>query len=477
MKILSALFKNGTEKQTIFKNTFWLSSSMILENLIRFLVMIWIARFYGPSNYGILVFVLSFVTFFSAFSDIGLSNLTIREVSKDASLAKLYTQNVTALKIALGTITYAFMIAVISLLNKGDGKSIEIAIFLGLYAILNSFSIFFQSFFRANQKMEQEALSRSIQNLSLLAIVFFIISKDMKISDIGFAFFISAVIGLTTSIYIIAKNYSTSFFNINIQICREIIKKAWPFGFSIIAVSVYENFDSILLGITRSNEEVGYYGAAYKIAMMSAIFSSIISSSFFPLLSKKHKEGVEQMRNSADNLSKTLLIFAWPILIGSLVFSDSIILAIYGSEYRSSIFIFQVLILSKILIYFTAIFGQVVQAANRQRSHFKITSKGAALNIILNLILVPTFGINGSAFASLATSIYILFKMRSASKKIIPINNIRNSIIPVIASTPMIFIVHLTSFSLIYQIIICAILYFMLLFLMIKFIDKSNGTS
>lgn len=448
---------------------------MILENIVRFLVMVWIARYFGPSDYGMLVFILSFVTFFSAFSDIGLSNLTIRELSKDHSLTKIYTGNITILKILLGIITYTFMIASISILNAGEVQAVKISIFLGLYVIINSFSVFFQSIFRANQKMEQEALSRSIQSIILLIAAYIFILEEGEITDIAIAFLASAVVGLAISVYVIKKHYSDTFFKIDVAICKDIIKKAWPFGFSLIAVSVYETFDSILLGITRSNEEVGYYGAAYKIAVSLAIFASIITSSFFPLLSLKYKEGVEQMKNSADKLSKALLIFAWPILIGSFALSDSIILAIYGAEYKESIFIFKILILSKICIYFTALFGQIVQAANKQRSHFRITGRGAALNIALNLILIPTFGIIGAAISSLATSIFILLEMRSVSKRIISINNIRNSIIPIAASLPMIFIIYITAFSLIYKIIICATLYFMLLFLLIKFSDKSHG--
>lgn len=450
---------------------------MILENLARFLAMVWIARYYGPSDYGMLVFVLSFVTFFSAFSDIGLSNLTIREISKNSSLANLYAENITVLKIILGTATYIFIVIAISFLSKGEAEPVRISIFLGLYAIINSFSIFFQSFFRANQKMEYETLSRSIQNLALLAIVFFIISKNMEIANVGIAFFASAATGFATSFYIIRKHYSNTFFRINIFVCKKIIKKAWPFGFSLIAVSTYETFDSILLGMTRSREEVGFYGAAYKIALMSAIFASIVTSSFFPLLSRKYQESIEQLKNAADKLSKALLIFAWPLLIGFLALSDNIILAIYGAEYKASIFIFQILVLSKISIYFTAIFGQVIQAANRQKLHFKITSRGAALNILLNLALTPIFGINGAAIASLATSIFILFKMRSASMRIISINNVKNSILPIVASLPMVFFIYLTSFSLVHTVIICAILYFVLLFLMIKFSYKSYGTS
>ena len=69
-----------TGLRQIFSNTFWI----VLERAIRlgvgFFVAIWVARYLGPSHYGVLSFGLAWVALFSAFGQLGLENIVVRDV-------------------------------------------------------------------------------------------------------------------------------------------------------------------------------------------------------------------------------------------------------------------------------------------------------------------------------------------------------------------------------------------------------------
>ena len=94
MNIKSLLFDNKTIKQTIFKNTFWLGVAEVVQKGVGFLIVVWLARHFGPATYGQWAFALSFVALFAVLADFGFSTLTVREVARDKLKTAQYINNI-----------------------------------------------------------------------------------------------------------------------------------------------------------------------------------------------------------------------------------------------------------------------------------------------------------------------------------------------------------------------------------------------
>ncbi|MHA1380609.1 MAG: oligosaccharide flippase family protein [Candidatus Helarchaeota archaeon] len=83
INLKSLLFENKTIKQTIFKNTFWLGLTGVIQKGVSFLVIVWLARYFGPVIYGKWAFALSFTALFAFLPNFGFGLLTIRELARD----------------------------------------------------------------------------------------------------------------------------------------------------------------------------------------------------------------------------------------------------------------------------------------------------------------------------------------------------------------------------------------------------------
>jgi len=89
--------------QRIAKNTGVLLASQVVSYVIGFFFVMYTARYLGAEGFGILSFALAFTGIFGVFADLGLRQLTVREVARDKSLAGKYLGNIAAMKVILVT--------------------------------------------------------------------------------------------------------------------------------------------------------------------------------------------------------------------------------------------------------------------------------------------------------------------------------------------------------------------------------------
>ncbi len=133
-----------------------------------------IARYLGAAGYGKFSFVFAFVALFAVLADFSLSTLAIREVARNKKLARKYIDNIAVIKLILGIITFALIIIVIQFLEKTP--EVKTLVYLvGIWVVIQRFTQFFQSIFRAFEKMQYEAFSKIIYSTALFCIAFSVI--------------------------------------------------------------------------------------------------------------------------------------------------------------------------------------------------------------------------------------------------------------------------------------------------------------
>jgi O-antigen/teichoic acid export membrane protein len=106
---------------------------------------------------------------------------------------------------------------------------------------------------------------------------------------------------------------------------------------------------------------------------------------------------------------KYLLAIAIPLGVGTTVLADRIILYIYGADFSQSTIALQILIWSEVLIFLNVVFGNLLNSINRQIIVTKQTMLAAALNIALNLVLIPRYSYVGASVATVSTELFAFF--------------------------------------------------------------------
>ena len=135
-QVKNFLFKNNSIRQTIIKNTFWVTLGTVTAKIIRVLVIIYAARILGTEDYGIFTYVLSLVTIFTLFSDIGLTNILTRELTKKTDTRNEYFSTALIVKLAFLLATIILIAIFAPLISKfEEAKPLIMIVALQLFLI------------------------------------------------------------------------------------------------------------------------------------------------------------------------------------------------------------------------------------------------------------------------------------------------------------------------------------------------------
>lgn len=419
---IKALFlDNRTTKQMIFKNTFWLSIGMSTNKLLGFLLLIYVARILGATEYGKFSFALAFVSLFVIFQDFGLPTLITREYARnETEKDKEEFYSVLSLKILLSIATF-IIILVSSFFITTDPQIRHIILILTLFSLINGFNTVFYAFFQARQKMEYQTWLETSQYLLISGFGLFILFRFPSVENLSYGYLAASLISLISILIF----FNIKIFNLKIFWCSSVWRKflimSWPLALTGLFGAVYNYIDSIMMGHWGMITETGWYNAAYKVIFVTLIPMGLISGSFYPVLSKFFKESKEKLQKIWDYQLELMILFALPLMAGGIVLAPRIIYSFYSSGFSPSILAFQILIVMAGLIFLCRPFFDVMIASNQQKNTFWIAFSGALLNVILNLILIPKYSLYGAAVATVITYIVILLINIWFTRKFTPI--------------------------------------------------------
>lgn len=365
------------------------------------------ARYLGVENFGALSFALALGAIFSIFTDLGLYQLTVREVTRNKDLTGLYIGNSILIKIVLAMVGFCLMAVLINILDYSYQKSIVVYLII-LSTIFISFYRMFCSLFAAHEIMEYEGIGQILYSFLLLIGTLYIIHQ--KYGVIGFAL-IYLLAGIIVAAYVTLITYyklSMPRLEFDLKSLKSMVKEALPFGFSGIFIAIFYQIDSVMLSIMEGDTAVGIYNAAYRLVFVVLIIRTIIHSSTFPLIARLYiRKSKIYFENVCNNIFKYLFMIIFPIAVGTTILANKIIVLIYGVEYINSAIALQILIWSNVIIFINS-YPRLFEAANKQIIFTKITMIGALLNIILNYFMIPIWSYVGASIATVVTELIIL---------------------------------------------------------------------
>lgn len=386
----------------IFKNTLWISAANIIGKGLAFLLTIYIARYLGDSMYGKFSFALSLVGILAVVADFGLGNFAVREIARANEKTKKYLDNIIVIKMLLGVITFALIMISLMLLNKDDVTK-QLTYLAGLYIIINSFEQFFYTVFRAWEKMKFEAISRIAYDSFLFILGIILIKLNFGAKSLMTAYVLATCLSFFLSLTFIKKYFTKFKVEIDLPFWKKIIKESWPFALSSIFIILYFKIDTVMLSQMRSDQEVGWYNAAYNIVFALFLMPSVFDTIFYPILCKSFPHKVE-FRIICKKIFLYAVICALPIGLLVFFFREPIIAFAYHNKYPAAAPILGVLLWSFVISFLNR-FPFMINSANLQILITKQIGLGVLLNIILNFILIPRWGTIGAAWATVASEI------------------------------------------------------------------------
>jgi len=405
MGLKSLLLDNQSTKQTVFKNTFWLFVSRGI-GFLDLLLIIFVARALGPTDYGSFSFAWSVVSIFAAIVVFGLPEIVTREFSRKEDLEKEFP-SILSLR-ALLSLGAAVVMFGSSFLLTGDPQVRALIWLLAIYVLLRDFGGTLYAVFRARQKMEYEAWMQILLTVCSFVFVGLVLVFYPSIANIGAGYLMGSLVALVGILVFFSLKIGALRIGWDREVWKKFFSFSWPLGLTAAFAAVYLFMDSVIMGVLGQTTQVGWYNAAYKIANITLIPMSIISISFYPVLSKYYEESGESFQKFWTTFLKVMLVIATPLVLGVIIFAPQIINLVYGEAYAPSVPALRILMVMVGLWFVSTPFIRALVISNQQIKVLVLSALGAFLNIILNLVLIPRYSLSGAAVATAATYFLIL---------------------------------------------------------------------
>lgn len=397
-----SFLKNGLFKQTIFgklvKNSFWLTLAQGFNGLANFLIIIYLAKRFGPITYGRFSYAVAFVMLFATLFDMGLTTVITKKFAENVAHERDFLL-LFFLKLGLGLISLLLINMIAYEMGK-DFVMLKVISCLSVSQFCIQLLNLFYALFRSRQKMEHEAGIRFFYIFSLMLGLVLILRMHPTIFLVSlvYAFVSLVVVGLT--IFILRYLFIWDRTRLNIALCKQYLSIGIYLALAQGVGDIMVNTDTFLLGYWNLLEKIGFYSAAIKINAMILFPMSIISTAIFPILIQALNVSQQKFQQYWKLWMQYTVLLGFLTVFLVIVYARDIILLIYTSEYLPAIRALRIVMVTAMIVYINNLYYHILVIKEQQRLILYAMIVGCVLNVVMNLFFIPKWGIEGSAIAT-----------------------------------------------------------------------------
>jgi len=389
----------------IIENIGWLSFDQLLRMGVGFFIGVWIMRYLGPEQFGLLSFASAFVGLFGAFTALGLPSIVVRDIVNNPDYTTETLGTAAVLQLISGIATYLLILAAIAYLRPNDNITRTIVAILGSMVLFEASKV-------AVLWFESQVLSKYIAWVQCSVFLVFAVIKIILILQwASLIAFVWAMLAEMVVMAIILLGFMNKFgpllmkLRFNSKRAKLLLKDSWPLLISAVSITIYMKIDQIMLGQMIGDEAVGVYSAALRISEVWYFIPILIVSSIFPAVLKAKKVSEEQYYARLQKLYDLMVVISVGVAVPITFLSTPIVTLLFGEAYLGAGTILAIHIWSMIFVSLGVASSKWILAENRQMLSLQRTGIGAIINIFLNFLLIPNFGGIGAALSTLAAQI------------------------------------------------------------------------
>lgn len=402
-----AKFKSEDGK-LVLTNFISLSVLQVLNIVLPLLTMPYLVRILGAEYFGLLAIATSIITYFTILTNYGFNITATREISVNREdklkIEEIYS-SVMILKFFFIIVSFVLLCIVVFSIEKFASNW---EIYFLTFGVLIGQVIFPVWFFQGMEQMRYITYLNVISKSIFTILIFILVKKQSDyfivpiLSSLGFL-----VVGFW-SLILIRKKFQIHFKFQSKNVLKYHLEEGWHIFISNLSVTMYTTTTTVLLGVFTNNTLVGYYSIADKLISGIKQLITPISQTLYPYVSRKAVESKELVLSLIRKAALISLFLGAVVTVLLFVFADSLLFLVFGKEAENSILIFKILTIIPLLATIDTLFGTLLMLVfKRNKEYSKIIMSAGILNLILCLLLIPSFEGIGAAFSVLIVELYI----------------------------------------------------------------------
>jgi O-antigen/teichoic acid export membrane protein len=386
------------QERTVLRNSAFLVVAEILRRLFSLVMVLLIARSLGVEGFGRYAFVLAFVALFAGLAEFGLDTLLIKDVARHPERGATHYGSTLVLKLGTSALAAGLTCATVAVLSYPAATTRAVYIMATasiFYALVETAS----ALCKALQRMEYSALISIARSVLLIPLVLFVLWRGGGLVPIVTAYLGSAVLLFGLSMIVVTARVVRPSFALAAPFLRTILRNALPF---VVVSGIYmlgHRLDILMLSKMAGDAAVGLYTSAYTPVETILTIPALLTQALFPALSQSYHRSFEALRALAMRSLRIFLALALPMSAGIAVLAPQILDLMFSEEFDLAVIPLRIFGAMLCVFFLQVLLGWVLTAMDRLRWLIGINLVTVAVNVFLNVLLIPAYGPTGAALA------------------------------------------------------------------------------
>jgi len=393
-------------KAKFIRNAGWIVIGKALQMILSFVIMTVTARYLGPDDYGMINYVDSYIAFFASLCTLGMENIIVKELIQREDSQGTVLGTVMVLQTVSSLMSVAVLVALVNLVNGGDRAYAVIAALYGAGLLFRGAETL-QYWYQAKLLSKVYSIAGLIAYAIMSLYRIYLLAGGKSVEWFAFSMTVDAIV-LAAILLICYKRDHGPALLFSWTLGKKLLKQSSHFIIAGLMISVYWQFDKIMIRHMVGEAGVGYYAAASRICSIWAFLLSAVIDSARPVLFELIKNRqIEEFESRLRLLYSFIIYVSVGVSVILTVFAPQIIMILYGKEYLPGVSILRILTWGTAFSYLGTARNIWALSAGCERFEKHMALLGTMGNIILNLMLIPLMGVPGAAVATLVTQIFV----------------------------------------------------------------------
>ena len=392
-------------KGKLAQNAGWLIGAKVYQLVINLVISMLMARYLGPSNFGLVNYAASFTTLFTAICTLGIDSILVNELLQNRNNGKLLGSAI-GLRLCSSSLSVVTILGLAWALNPDEPITIQVVLLYSISLMFQSFDSI-NSWFQANLESKVTAtVSAAGYTVAAIYKAFLLITeKDVRWFAAAHAVEYAFVAMLLLLSYRRSRNRVQPI-RFDRKLGTDLLSKSYHFIISGMMIALYGQMDRVMLKSMISEEAVGYYSCASTISSFWAFVLVAIIDAAKPVILAKFSENKRAFEVGLIRLYGAIIYLSALATLGLSLLSKPLVLILFGAEYLPARGTLCILSCGTAFSYLGVARSIWLVPQGKQKFAKYIAACGATGNLILNLLLIPRLGIAGAAIATVATQIF-----------------------------------------------------------------------
>ncbi len=398
-------------------NACWLCGDRFVRIAVALLVGVWLARYLGPTQYGMYSYAVAFVGLFVPLATLGMDNIIVRDIISHPGEKYQVIGTAFRLRLSGSLLSVLAALTVVRLLRMpGDPqRAIVVIVALGtLFLSFDTIDLWFQS--QVLSKYTMLAKGTAFSFATGMRVLF--LSYDASLAAFAYLVVLESV--LNAGCLLLAYHLNgqhVACWRFSPRSARETLRVSWPLIISASAIMVYMRIDQIMLGQMVGSRAVGVYSAAARISEVWYFIATALVSSLFPAILQSRRTSDREYWARLKKLFSLMAGLGLGVALVVSLFASHLVALIYGETYREAATILAVHVWATPFVFLGVAQMPWDAAESYTRLAMVRTLIGASVNVTLNLLLMPVYGGVGAALATVLSNACSAFLGNIVSRK------------------------------------------------------------